>query len=410
MNLGDTTLVRRSAYDPKSGQEYLPPMPERRHLLRTDEEDEIEKLARPRDTSLIGRMKDAVGWLFGQTAYEGVKERPDSIYKQTGLEKEFVFVQHQEDEWILPTCTSTKAAEDAVSSAKATWNPLSAISKWFWGEQAQHTAPDIQQSGNTEQSTPMLGITDRDGDRFDPEAYAYDSPFASNPLHPDYRPSAPTDLESRSPSFTSHASTSVAAPPPHPQYKSPFNGLIGSRARMKSDDSCASGRGTPYDPSPAMCRLEATHNLAGVGVTSAFTEHIDSSPPRPPPKIGMYTHHQPNQANIHRSPALEESGHTRLGSAELALRDDYIEYEGDSLVIDDDELDAMVDRGGQLAAHHRRPSGSVVYIRMSDGRLVRKLSTILSEREITSRETSTMSLSPSASGRGAVTSGLPGGW
>ena len=417
VNLDDTTLVRRSAYDPKSGQEYLPPMPERRRLLRTDEEDEIEKLAKPRDTSAIGRMKDAVGWLFGTTAYEGVKERPDSIYKRTSLEKGGTPRDYDnEDGWTLPTRTNNMP--DPEPEPAPTWNPFSIASRWLWGSGANDQSSNTREQtefGSAEQSTPMLGQLEKDNGAFDPDAYSYHSPFANNPLHPDYQP--PSSASARPPSFASQASTLVPPypAPQQPQYKSLFSGLSGRLTRTESADSLASGKVSPYDPSPAMYvppspgarGLPPLPTLAGVGVTSAFTEHIDTSPQRPPAKMGLYTHPQSSQSNLQHP---EHSGHTRMGSAELALRNDYDEYEGDSLIIDDAELDELASQRGQLSAHHRRPSGSIVYIRMSDGRLVRKLSTIMSERETNSRETSLTDLSYSAGGRSMGTSRLPGGW
>ena len=385
-------------------------MPERRRLLRTDEEDEIAKLAKPRDTSMVGRMKDAVGWLFGTTAYEGVKERPDSIYKRTSLEKGGTPRDYDnEDGWTLPTRTNTIPPHEPESVEASSWNPISIASRWLWGTSASHANASSRETdfGTAEQSTPMLGGQEKDTGTFDPDAYSYHSPFANNPLHPDYRAPA-----ARPPSFASQASTLVPSPAVQPQYKSLFSGLSGKRTRTESADSLVSGRGTPYDPSPAMYvapspggrPLPTLPDLVGVGVVSAFTEHIDTSPPRPPANNKFYTHQQGSHADLGQ-PA-EHPGHTRLGSAELALRDDYDEYEGDSLVIDDAELDAMAAQDGQLAAHHRRPSGSIVYIRMSDGRLVRKLSTIVSERETNSRETSLTDMSWA----GGRANRLPGGW
>ena len=127
VHLDDASVVARTSYDPSQGiREYLPPMPERRSLLRNEDEEELESL-RKREQSWSGTLWSAVSWFFGTSKYEGVKERPESTYRNS-IAWEHVTPENPPNTW---TPLNEKPMDEDVQSNS--WNPSSIVGRWLWG-------------------------------------------------------------------------------------------------------------------------------------------------------------------------------------------------------------------------------------------------------------------------------------
>lgn len=380
VDLNDTALVTRTAYIAGSEREFLPAMPERRMKGERSASGTGEgsakrsKLREGSAQSWGGTVSGALSWLFGSSGtYVGVKERPGSIYSKASLEQgekagslkgagRYDAPEYDADEWILPdeAQEARLANKTADGSSSASWNPVALLKSWWYSPSPDATSKIGTEHATAEQSTPML----QQNVAFDPDpnAFAYESPFANNPLHPDYQPAVPHQRAHDPHSVLPPTAASFPSPP-NTRAQSPYKALfygIPSRSRYRTESGDSNVGDAPYraESGSSSAPVTSPKPLPPAPTTpatlSVFTEHIDTSPPRPA---------RTNQAAFHQQQQQED----------LALRRDYDEYDEDSLVIDDEELGALTASGQVVPRpnqqqHRRNPSGSIVYIRMSDGR------------------------------------------
>ena len=125
VSLSDPLLVTRTSYDPAQGiREEWPHMPEQSRVLHTDDQEELDNL-RKRDGSWGATLWNAVSWFFGASKYEGVKERPESTYRNSLFEKlQLGSLEENVDAWAVEETPFDK-------TGGVNWNPLTISQRWF---------------------------------------------------------------------------------------------------------------------------------------------------------------------------------------------------------------------------------------------------------------------------------------
>ena len=343
VDLNDIRLVRRILVDP-SAKEYLPPMPEE----EDDSEEQADTAAKP--SGWTGMLWNAVGWLFGSSAYEGVKERPESCYNKgsalpaSAVAKPMLPInrysrQLDGDEVTLADdSASFQRSRRAAAVEGHSWNPLVMLGRWFSGGSTEAVqSRDLEKTAVLLPSAPATPTRNRI--YHDETGRTYTSPFASNPLHPDYH--SPT----RARPMFSDSDTTLRAP---------------ARASLDAGPSIQGSRSAPS--------LLAQQQIFR-GLPQLPNEELD--------RIRLLAQPQ------HPGPAMPQP----------VLYDPY-RHPDESF----SDYDDFVRRHVEQAHDERSTAGPSdgpghTYVQILDGHLVRKLSTILSESErLSSRHTSQASL------------------
>lgn len=347
--LQDSSLVQRTPYDP-TAFEYLPPMPERRRLLRTEEEEALFGASHDQDRSWIGTLwEGAVSWLFGNTKYEGVKERPDSTYRNSMSphEKEDQFEEladmSQGNTWSMDGHTNPKVEYTTVQTESKGWSIWNLFSGWSSPneESGKEEAPSKKSSAPARDTLlPVNSSTCREQQ----SQHRYVSPYARNPLHPDFisKPASARDstssLDTITPLLETRSHTSADQHRPIQAPSNPYKTLLDTLQRPIVTGTSDRGR------------LDSSSELSFTGHVGVFPQQqlqppsTSSNKALPPPPLARSAFQE----------HLEE-GTPHLSCAPLQPYDCTAE-------------NGQSGYHGHTSHPHPRDASRIVYIRMSDGR------------------------------------------